>query len=425
MSVLLTCAHASGRRRWTQHREAAAVAAHKFARAVHDAAQARLPTQAEGCPCADSSLCLPIAGSPLAEREIFGFIGGNGSTIDWSRVTTVAWAAPDDYALMCRAHAMGARVILSAPKPELVLTSNSTARAEWVSTAVAAVTASYHDGIVFDWESPCRVGSPMQYWYGVLIGETRAALRSVHAGYQVSTCVAWSPDNIDGRGYNVGAFSRSSDALYVMDYDTRSQVIDACIAGANAPFGGTVRGISRFLDLGVPASQLILGVPWYGYRYPCLEGTTPDARFCPIKEVPFRGVNCSDAAGSEVGYKEILVRLRTMNATTNPSWDSNQGAPYFNSLETIQERSSETLDHSGRASPTGTAIGVVQYWYDDAQSLAPKYAYARSVGLRGVGPYTFTDVDSKDDVMYKALDSFLLPHAGERVPLAKAKESEA
>ena len=42
----------------------------------------------------------------------------------------------------------------------------------------------------------------------------------------MSTCVAWSPDDIDGRGYDVVAFARASDILYIMDYDTRSQVMD-------------------------------------------------------------------------------------------------------------------------------------------------------------------------------------------------------
>ena len=30
-----------------------------------------------------------------------------------------------------------------------------------------------------------------------------------------------------------------------MDYDTRSQIFDACIAAANAPLPGTLRGMSR------------------------------------------------------------------------------------------------------------------------------------------------------------------------------------
>lgn len=141
------------------------------------------------CLCEDPSLCLPIHGPPVAEREVYGFVGGDGSEVDFSRVTTVAWADPDNAPLLCRAHAAGARVVLSAPRPERVLTPNATARAEWVASAVAAVVSSFHDGVVFDWEEPCAVGSSAQHWYAVLIAETRAALRRVHSGYQASTYV--------------------------------------------------------------------------------------------------------------------------------------------------------------------------------------------------------------------------------------------
>ena len=29
-------------------------------------------------------------------------------------------------------------------------------------------------------------------------------------------------------------------------------------------------GLERYIDIGVPADRLVLGVPWYGYNYPCL-----------------------------------------------------------------------------------------------------------------------------------------------------------
>jgi hypothetical protein len=41
-------------------------------------------------------------------------------------------------------------------------------------------------------------------------------------------------------------------------------------------------------------------------------------------------------------------------------------------------------------------------------SLAPKYRLAASLGLRGVGPYTFLDNDGTP-AMYDALDAFLSP----------------
>ena len=30
-------------------------------------------------------------------------------------------------------------------------------------------------------------------------------------------------------------------------------------------------GIQGFLDLGIEPDKLVLGVPWYGYDYPCLK----------------------------------------------------------------------------------------------------------------------------------------------------------
>ena len=60
------------------------------------------------------------------------------------------------------------------------------------------------------------------------------------------------------------ALADASDLLYVMDYDTRSQVFDACLASANAPYFGMIKGLQRYFDIGISPSQLVLGVPWYG-----------------------------------------------------------------------------------------------------------------------------------------------------------------
>ena len=354
------------------------------------------------CPCKDASLCAPIAGSPARDREVYGFGGGNGSGLDFSRVTTVAWGHDD--ILMCAAHKAGARVVLAAPQPEKVFLKNESVRAKWVKDAVRAVVNAHADGLVFDWESPCAAGCKEMPAYALLIGATRTALRARAASYQVSTCVAWSPDSIDGRDYDVVALAAQSDLLYVMDYDTRSQVFDACLAAANAPFFGMVRGLQRYTQLGVSPSQLVLGVPWYGYRYPCVAGTARTATYCPIRSVPFRGVNCSDAAGREIPYSNIMQSLAAPSSTGR-QWDSNQGAPYFNAVE-----------------PTdGAPASTVQYWYDDPQSLAAKYAHARQVGVRGVGPFTFTDAPLvTQPKMWASLDAFLKPAARHTPPMAVA-----
>ena len=87
----------------------------------------------------------------------------------------------------------------------------------------------FYDGIVFDYESPQASGSAEAATYAALIGETRTTFHSVNPSYQISTCVAWSPDGIDGRDYPYVDLAKGSDLLYVMDYDTRSQIFDQCM----------------------------------------------------------------------------------------------------------------------------------------------------------------------------------------------------
>ena len=164
-----------------------------------------------------------------------------------------------------------------------------------------------------------------------------------------------------------------------MDYDTRSQVFDACLASANAPYPGMIHGIQRYLDIGVQPDKLILGVPWYGYQYPCLPGTDKKARYCEIPEVPFRGINCSDAAGGELALGSLLNLFNSKINITMSGYDTNMQAPWFNYFN-------------------GTS--VIQYWYDSPAGLELKYQYTKMMKLRGSGPYTFDDLwnlESEED----------------------------
>ena len=49
----------------------------------------------------------------------------------------------------------------------------------------------------------------------------------------------------------------------------------------------------------------------YGYDYPCRVNAAgqpmgPEDDLCPLAEVPFQGAPCSDAAGSQKDYREIM-----------------------------------------------------------------------------------------------------------------------
>jgi di-N-acetylchitobiase len=352
------------------------------------------PRPSAACPCDDIQWCNPIQGPPVNPNgELFGFYGHSSRDFNWTYITTVAWASDNE--VMCRAHQHGARAVIGARGIDLEVLQDQEARKRWIRAALLQVINTFRDGIVFDYEDPQKAGSIEIETYAKLIQETREVFSAYSPSLQVTTCVPWSPDDIDGRDYPWKDFAAGSDILYVMDYDARSQVFDSCIAGPNAPLPGMIRGIERYFDLGIEPQQLVLGVPWYGYRYACLPGTALDAEYCPIKFAPFRGVNCSDAAGGQQGYASVMKVLHSsdVEATGGLKRDRHTGDPYFNSLE------------------NGT---VYQYWFDDPMSLRPKYEWARQNGLAGVGPFVFNYLDADNAAaesrgMWSAFDSFFQP----------------
>jgi di-N-acetylchitobiase len=50
------------------------------------------------------------------------------------------------------------------------------------------------------------------------------------------------------------------------------------------------QGLQQYLELGADPDKLVLGVPWYGYDYPCKGLAEGDDKnpVCPLKYVPFR-----------------------------------------------------------------------------------------------------------------------------------------
>lgn len=109
-----------------------------------------------------------------------------------------------------------------------------------------------------------------------------------------------------------------------------------------------------------------------GYIYKCINDTTPDAAFCPIERVTWRGVNCSDAVGSEHNYYEVADLLRR-NATRPRVYNDTLAAPFFNFVD--------AADQITR-----------QVWFDDPLSLSVKYAAAKAAGWRGVGMWNLDAV---------------------------------
>lgn len=334
------------------------------------------PGNASSCPCSHAAFCEPIKNT--TRKEIFVFsLQNNASSwlkFDWTKITTVVTVGYTSHELMCLAHSHGARIVVIANFPVANLTDADVQR-RWIISYSLLVQSNFYDGINIDFESVILQNqTDLRDAYTKLVRDTNKFFKEVMPYSQVTVDVAWSPNCIDSRCYDIRGLAAASDFLFVMAYDEQSQIYGNCIALANSDYNKTSHGLREYLKLGVKASELVLGVPWYGYDYPCLSLTKDDV--CMIKHVPYRGVQCSDAAGRQRDYNSIYP-LMVNGSTGGRKWDSSALSPYFDYKDKV----------SGQ---------MHQVRYDDPTSLKLKYQMAVHLGLRGVGTWNIDSLDYSD-----------------------------
>ncbi|XP_063795031.1 di-N-acetylchitobiase-like [Pseudophryne corroboree] len=327
---------------------------------------------AAACPCSEPALCQPITHTRDPEVYVFHVREKNWIHYDWSVVTTVALFAPYDPELMCYAHAKGARVVLTGDV-QLSDIVDARNRSAWVTQQVNLAKSQYLDGINLDIEQAVPLYSQEYYALTALVQETTEAFHREIPGSQVSFDVAWSPNCIALRCYNYTGIADLCDFLFVMSYDDQSLVWTESIAGANAPFNDIITGYVQFINAGVSPKKLVMGVPWYGYDYTCLQLT--ETNQCKVQRPALRRPGYREAVGDQVGYGSIMRQLNS--SLSGRLWDDEQKAAFYNYK--------------------GSQGKIHQVWYDDPQSISLKAAYIRKLGLRGIGMWHGDTLDYSSD----------------------------
>ncbi|XP_059231251.1 di-N-acetylchitobiase [Mustela nigripes] len=327
------------------------------------------------CPCQDPALCQPITQHPDFEVFVFDVGSKAWKFYDWSQITTVVNFGKYDPELMCYAHSHGARVVLKGDVP-LKDIINPSFRASWIAQKVKLAKTQYMDGINIDIEQEANCLSPEYYALTNLVKETTDSFHREIKGSQVTFDVSWSP-KYKGRCYNYAGIADACDFLFVMSYDEQSQALSECTAAANAPYKETLTGYDDYIKIGINPKKLVMGVPWYGYDYTCLN--LLEDRVCTIPKVPSWRDSCGITSGHQVPYKVIMKQVNS--SVSGSHWDKDQQAPYYN-----------YKDSSGH---------FHQVWYDDPQSISLKAAYIQKRGLRGIGMWHANCLDYSGDAVAK------------------------
>eukprot|EP01060_Flectonema_neradi_P024470 TRINITY_DN3334_c0_g1_i2.p1 TRINITY_DN3334_c0_g1~~TRINITY_DN3334_c0_g1_i2.p1 ORF type:complete len:353 (+),score=70.14 TRINITY_DN3334_c0_g1_i2:46-1059(+) len=323
---------------------------------------------ASACFCSDESLCKPL--TTVAKKEVVSFStsGAEWKNYNMSGLTTIMTFGTWDPQMLCAAHAAGVKVVpfVFYDKKQL---PNETYTAAWIETTAQMIKNNFTDGINFDIEG----NSANRDQLTQLVTRTANRLKQDNPNAQITFDTMIYPSSTN-QGYDFVALNKVLTFFIPMAYD---MCWGTKTAKPNSPIAGITEGIQKYKDLGIDASRIVLGLPWYGWDFICTE--KPQAgKPCSVVS-PFGG------ASWQKGYDTIRTSL-IPKATSTPIYTASNDAIWFN------------YESAGE---------YHQVYFDDPKTIGTKAEFIRQNGLMGAAVWTTAmAVDlPADNPMWEALCS--------------------
>lgn len=251
------------------------------------------------------------------------------------------------------------------------------------------------DGVDLDWEYPVSGGGPGTYPnptdkenYPLLLEKIREKLdeQGVKDGYHYTLSIAGAANTGFVSNTQLGLSQQYLDYVQIMTYDihgTWEPVADlnAPLYDDNGRTWSVDKAVTAYLDAGVPSEKIVMGVPFYGYRYNVTSSEN-------------NGLGQPYEGSGSVTYDRI-VRDNFLNNGYERFWDEGTQTPYlFNAEESVFIS------------------------YDDPESLTIKAEYIRERGLGGAMIWEVSQDHGIDllDSLYQMLKEPIDPS---EIPLEK------
>ncbi len=243
---------------------------------------------------------------------------------------------------------------LSEPFSELA--ASESGRQLFAESCVDFMLLHGFDGLDIDWEYPVSGGldagrAADKENYTLLLHRVRDQLDLAGVGHLLTIAAPAGPTTIENM--DIPDLAGPLDWINLMTYDLHGGWEST--TGHNAPLyasdGLSVDdAVQAYLDAGVPAEKLTLGLPYYGRGYGGAEGLGQH----------FTGLPDGTWESGVFDYEDLRDHYVGASGWTR-YWDADAGVPYL-------------VSESQR----------VVISYDDAESIQGKVDYARERGLLGV-----------------------------------------
>lgn len=296
------------------------------------------------------------------------------------------WLSSETTALMDAAHRSGDRVVLTVKAFDAAtiasIVDNPPYRTQAVATIVSQLQNRGGDGVNIDFEGGSSNDAAN---FTAFMKQLQGALHAQVPDQSYLTVDTYASAPGGGTLYDIGGLRPYVDAFDVMAYDNTSP--NSSHAGPNAPLQNHAYSdtddVNSYLQL-VPASQIILGVPYYGYKWSVVG---------PTAEAQTTGTGTADT------YSAILADF-SCAAQLSRNWDANYYVPWATWYSPAANDPCQGNHNSWR-----------ELYYDDAQSLGGKYDLVNAKGLRGIGIWALGYDSGTNDLWNEIAAKFSVTHA--------------
>jgi spore germination protein YaaH len=327
--------------------------------------------------------------SQLSTVAYFGVNVNADGTFSTGDSGYAGWRSSQLTSLMNTAHNAGDRVVLTIKAFNDAAirgaTGSEAARQNTIAAVINELRSRGGDGVNVDYEG---VSSNLAANFTTFVAELYNALLAQVPGQSYLTVDTYASAGLGGTMYDLAALTPHLDAFDLMGYGFAS----GSEASPTAPLNGDWYNVTRAVNdyqtkFGVPAHSLILGVPYYGFKWsvgspnPGNDGRQPGTG---------SQADTYAAALSDMGCALNLTRY----------WDDLYAEPYATWW------SPASGDPCG-----GNHNSWRELYYDDARSLGAKYDLVNAQGLRGIGIWALGYDSGSSDLWNEIAAKFSVTHA--------------
>ncbi|HEY1445392.1 MAG TPA: glycosyl hydrolase family 18 protein [Acidimicrobiales bacterium] len=283
-------------------------------------------------------------------------VNPNG-TLDESGPGWNGFQSQDLTNLITRAHAAAERVVLTVTDFDQgslnALTSSPSAPGALSSALIPLLDAKSLDGVNFDFEGN---GSSDQAGLTNLITAVAAALRGADPHWQITMDTYASSAGDSGGFYNIPALAPAVDAFFVMDYELNLQATPSAASPLTSGQFSSLTTLQQYTSA-VPASKVILGVPFFGIDWPTTNGTMAANAAGGANDIPD-----SQAVANGPEYWDPVTDTAWTSYQVGNQWHES----YYEGLNGLFDISQLAAHYNAR----GVGIWALGMENNDAQMIA-------------------------------------------------------